>query len=85
VIRGGRVEHEVVLEHLPERVWQALVDPAELSAWLMPKDFRPEPGHRFTLDARPELGFVEGELPEAVRPRLLRCRWSGALGDTVVE
>jgi uncharacterized protein YndB with AHSA1/START domain len=84
VIRGSAIEHEVVLAHPPERVWRALADPAELGAWLMPNDFRAEPGHRFTLDARPELGFVDGEVLEARPPRLLRCRWSGVFGDTVV-
>lgn len=84
MIRDGAVEHEVLLPHPPERVWQALVDPAELGTWLMPNDFRAEPGYRFTLDARPELGFVDGEVLAAEPPRLLRCRWSGAFGNTVV-
>jgi len=85
VIRDGAIEHEVVLAHPPQRVWRALTDPGELSIWLMPNDFKPEPGHRFVLDARPELGLVDGEVLEARPPRLLRCRWSGQFGDTVVS
>jgi uncharacterized protein YndB with AHSA1/START domain len=61
VIREGRIEHEMTYPHPPERVWQALTDPAELSAWLMPTNFTPQPGSQFTLDARPELGIVAGD------------------------
>jgi uncharacterized protein YndB with AHSA1/START domain len=85
VIRDGGIEHEVVLAHPPERVWQALVDSGELGSWLMPNDFRAEAGHRFFLDARPDLGFIDGEVLEVKPPRLLRCRWSGAFGDTVLR
>jgi uncharacterized protein YndB with AHSA1/START domain len=81
VIRDGGIEHEVMLAHPPERVWQALVDSGELGAWLMPNDFKPEPGHRFFLDARPDLGFIDGEVLEVKPPSLLRCRWSGASED----
>ena len=38
------VEVDEVLPHPPERVWQALTDPALLARWLMPNDF-PKPGH----------------------------------------
>jgi uncharacterized protein YndB with AHSA1/START domain len=43
-----------------------------------------EVGRRFTFDARPTLGWIAGEVLEVDPPRLLRCRWSGAFGDTVV-
>jgi len=41
------------LSHPPERVWRALVDPELLAAWLMPTDFAPVVGHRFTFRASP--------------------------------
>ncbi len=85
MIVGGRVVHEVEYPHPPERVWRALVDSAELSAWLMTTDFVAEVGHRFTLQGGTGLGVVQGEVLRVEPPRLLRCRWSGALGDTVVE
>ena len=85
MIRGGQIEHEVLYHHPRERVWHALVDAAELGAWLMPTDFVPEVGRRFTFDARPDLGFVTGEVLEVDPPRLLRCRWSGVFGDTLVS
>jgi uncharacterized protein YndB with AHSA1/START domain len=85
VIRDGAIEHEAVYPHPPERVWHALVDPAELGTWLMPTDFVPEVGRTFTFDARPALGMVAGEVLEVEAPRLLRCRWSGQFGDTEVS
>jgi uncharacterized protein YndB with AHSA1/START domain len=84
VIRDGRIEHEVEYPYPPERVWRALVDSAELGAWLMPTDFSPEVGWHFTFDARPVLGFVHGEVLDVVPNRRLRCRWSGVFGDTEV-
>jgi uncharacterized protein YndB with AHSA1/START domain len=84
VIRDGQIEHEVAYPHPPERVWRALTEPAELGAWLMPTDFAPRAGHRFTFDARPDLGIIDGEVLDVDPPRLLRCRWSGVFGQTVV-
>lgn len=84
MITGGRIEQEQTYPYPPERVWRALTDPAELGAWLMPADFAPEPGHTFTFDARPSLGMIEGEVLDVDPPRLLRCRWSGVFGQTIV-
>ena len=33
-------------------------------------------GHRFRLDARPDFGFIDGEVIEIEPPSLLRCRWT---------
>jgi uncharacterized protein YndB with AHSA1/START domain len=84
MIRDGQIEHEQTYPHPPERVWRALTDPAELGAWLMPADFAALAGHRFTFDARPDMGIIDGEVLDAEPPRLLRCRWSGVFGETVV-
>ena len=79
------IEHEAVYPHSPERVWRALVDPAELAAWLMPNDFAPEVGREFKLETgADEIGTIEAEVLEIDEPRLLRCRWSGVFGDTQV-
>jgi uncharacterized protein YndB with AHSA1/START domain len=83
VIRDGVIHHTAVYRHPVERVWRALVDPAELRIWLMPTDFVPEVGRRFTLDD-PRLGVIRGEVLDVAPPRLLRCRWSGTFGETVV-
>jgi uncharacterized protein YndB with AHSA1/START domain len=79
-----RIEREAVYAHSPERVWRALVDPAELAAWLMPNDFVAEPGHEFTLDTGEHVGKIQAEVLEIDEPRLLRCRWTGVFGDSVV-
>jgi uncharacterized protein YndB with AHSA1/START domain len=84
VIRDGRIEHEETYPYPPERVWRALTDPAELGVWLMPTDFAALAGHKFTFDARPSLGVIDGEVLDVEPPRLLRCRWSGMFGQTVV-
>jgi uncharacterized protein YndB with AHSA1/START domain len=84
VIRHGRIEQEQTYPHPPERVWRALTEPAELGVWLMPTNFTPQAGSRFTFDARPDLGIIDGEVIDVEPPRLLRCRWSGVFGHTVV-
>ena len=79
------IEHEAVYPHSPERVWRALVDPAELAQWLMPTDFAPEVGREFVLETgSEEVGTIQAEVLELDAPRLLRCRWSGGFGDTEV-
>lgn len=84
MISGGQIEHDATYPYPPERVWRALTEPAELAVWLMPSDFAPLAGHRFTFDARPDLGIIDGEVLEVRPPWLLRCRWSGVFGQTVV-
>ena len=42
----------------------------------MPTDFAPAAGHRFRLDARPEFGFIDGEVIDIRPPHLLQCRWT---------
>jgi uncharacterized protein YndB with AHSA1/START domain len=66
----------------PGRVWQALTDPAKLAVWLMPNDFEPTVGHRFTFrtDPVPQGGFdgvVSCEVLEIDPQRLLRISWAG--------
>ena len=80
-----RIEREAVYPHSPDRVWRALVDPAELAAWLMPNDFEAEVGHEFSLETNDDvIGAIQCEVLEIDEPKLLRCRWSAVFGDTVV-
>lgn len=44
------IEVDEFVPYPASRVWRALVDPQELAQWSMASDFRPEVGHRFTLD-----------------------------------
>lgn len=75
MIDGERVLHEARYAHSVDAVWAALTDPAALAAWLMPNDFSPVVGHRFRLDARPDLGIIDAEVLQVEPPHLLRCRW----------
>jgi uncharacterized protein YndB with AHSA1/START domain len=75
------------LPHRPERVWRALTDPEQLAAWLMPNDFAPAVGHRFTFRTDPKPGFdgiVHCEVLDLEPPRLLRISWRGGGLDTTV-
>jgi uncharacterized protein YndB with AHSA1/START domain len=88
----GRISVDEFLPHPPARVWRALVDPGELARWLMPNDFRPVVGHRFTLIGKPieATGFsgtVHCEVLDIEPERMLRISWSDPEGselDTVV-
>ena len=76
MIEGNRVIHEARYPHLPERVWRALTDRAELAAWLMPNTFSLREGARFRLDARPTHAEpIECEVLEIDPPRRLQTRW----------
>jgi uncharacterized protein YndB with AHSA1/START domain len=71
-----------------EMVWYALTDSAQLSAWLMPNDFRPEIGHRFTFRTKPAPGFdgtVHCEVLELSPPARLVISWRGGPLDTRVS
>jgi uncharacterized protein YndB with AHSA1/START domain len=77
------------LPHPPERVWRAISEPEHIEAWLMPNDFRPVVGHRFTFQTRPIPpgfdGIVHCEVLVVDRPRHLAYRWQGGPLDTEVH
>ena len=71
---------EVVYAHPIERVWRALTDPKALGTWLMPNDFAPRVGHRFTFRTEPGQewnGTVECEVTRVVEPTTLAYTWQG--------
>lgn len=82
------LKFEVIYPAAIPVVWRALTDPQELSEWLMPNDFRPVVGHRFTFVTapRPDFdGIVRCEV-KAVQPEsLLSYSWVGGGIDTIVE
>jgi uncharacterized protein YndB with AHSA1/START domain len=70
------------LPHPPARVWRALTDPRRLARWLMPNDFEPTVGHRFTFRTDPVPGsdfdgVVHCEVLAIEPERLLRISWAG--------
>lgn len=68
-------------------LWRALTDSELLAAWLMPNDFRPEVGHRFTMTTDPAPmfdGIVHLEVLEIDPPHRMRWSWKGGPIDTIV-
>lgn len=77
------------LPHRRARVWEALTDPDLLARWLMPNDFKPALGHRFTFRSEPIPasdfdGVVHCEVLDIEPERLLRIRWCGGRLDSTV-
>ncbi|WP_084957684.1 SRPBCC family protein [Thermoactinospora rubra] len=83
------IEVDEFLPHPPAKVWRALTDPDLLARWLMPNDFKPVAGHRFTFTAEPipAVGFdgvIHCEVLEIEQERRLSIRWGDDALDTVV-
>jgi uncharacterized protein YndB with AHSA1/START domain len=71
---------ELELRHPPEKVWRVLTEPDLIASWLMPNDFRPQVGHRFTMRTRPAPGFdgiVHCEVLAVEPSRRLSYSWRG--------
>lgn len=86
---GDEIVHEVSYSHPVERVWRALTDRDALAMWLMPNDFEPRVGHRFTFRVGPQEGWsgvVECEVVALDAPSRVAYTWrSGAdLPQTLV-
>jgi uncharacterized protein YndB with AHSA1/START domain len=74
--------------HPIDLVWSVLTDPASMGEWLMPNDFRPQIGHRFTFRTDPAPGFdgiVHCEVLELDAPRALALAWRAGSLDTVLR
>ncbi|WP_149259324.1 SRPBCC domain-containing protein [Actinomadura sp. K4S16] len=83
------IEVDEFLPHPPAKVWRALTEPELLARWLMPNDFKPVVGHRFTFAAKPipAVGFdgtIECRVLDIEELRLLRISWRGGGLDTTV-
>ena len=83
---------EAFYPHPPEQVWKALTDSAALAKWLMPGEFEPRVGFRFSFGSNESsrLAKVEGVVLEAQIPNLLRYTWQdsgedGEAGASVVS
>lgn len=77
------IEVDEYLPHRPEVVWHALTSQDELGRWLMPNDFLPTVGHRFTFDTG-RWGTTHCEVLEIVPERTLRYSWRNGSLDTEV-
>lgn len=77
------------LPHPPERVWTALTDSRLLAAWLMPNDFVPTVGHRFTFETAPVPGqgfdgTIHCEVLTLDPQSELSISWRGGSLDSIV-
>ena len=71
---------EDVVPQPPEKVWKALTTAELVGQWLMPNDFEPVVGKRFTFKTRPIGdwdGVVQCEVLEIVPHRRLVYSWKG--------
>ena len=78
---------ERTYSHSRAHVWRALTTPELLERWLMPNDFEPRVGHRFTFRTDPGPGFdgvVRCEVLELIEGERLSFTWVGGPIDTVV-
>ena len=85
---ASKLRFEAVYAYSPDQVWVALTDPVAISEWLMPNDFRPVVGHRFTFRTKPAPGFdgiVQCKVLQADPPSRLAYSWTGGGIDTVVR
>ncbi|MFD1539702.1 SRPBCC family protein [Nonomuraea guangzhouensis] len=69
------------LAHPPAKVWRALTEPELVARWLMPNDFKPEVGHRFTFTTKPvkQTGFegvVYCQVLELEPEKRLKISWT---------
>lgn len=77
------IEVDQYFPHPPAKLWRALTTPELMAQWLMPNDFRPVVGHRFTFRGRPvaQTGFsgqIACRVLECVPPQRLRISWADA-------
>ena len=75
------VTKTLIYDATPDALWAALTDPALIAEWLMPNDFEPREGHKFTLRAGRMPGWdgiIHCELLELDPPRKMRWSWQGS-------
>ncbi|HLY56825.1 MAG TPA: SRPBCC domain-containing protein [Stellaceae bacterium] len=79
------IEREI--PHPAEKVWRALSQGHLVAEWLLPNDFRPDVGHRFTLRAPPMPqwdGVVHCEVLSVEALKHLSYSWTVGAMETVV-
>lgn len=78
-----RIEVDQYFRHPPSKLWRALTTPELMAQWLMPNDFEPIVGHRFTFRVRPvaQTGFsgrIACQVLELRPQKTLRISWADA-------
>jgi uncharacterized protein YndB with AHSA1/START domain len=83
------IDITVSYPHPPSRVWEALTSSEALAAWLMPNDFQPVAGHRFSFQTKPRRAFgfdgvVRCQVLELDPPHRMVWSWAGGSIETTV-
>lgn len=78
-----KIEVDQYFPHSPTKLWRALTTPELIAQWLMPNDFKPVIGHRFTFHSRPvvQTGFsgrIACEVLDLVPQERLQMSWGHA-------
>lgn len=71
---GWQIRFERHLRHAPERVWQALVDPAQQDRWMPGVRIEAAPGGAVVFDFGDE-GRADGEVVAIEPPAVLEHSW----------
>jgi uncharacterized protein YndB with AHSA1/START domain len=77
------IDATLVYPHPVARVWAALTSSEALAVWLMPNDFEPVLGRKFTFTTKPAPGFdgiVWCEVLELDPPSRMVWSWAGGMG-----
>jgi len=72
------IKHTIVIEAPIQKVWDALVDPGQVSQWLGAIGFAPQVGHQFHFQADPQGGWdgvTRSEVMEITPPHTLSFTW----------
>jgi uncharacterized protein YndB with AHSA1/START domain len=77
------IKVEKFLPFAPSKVWRALTDAALVGQWLMPCDFIPSVGHRFTFDTG-GWGLTQCEVVAVEPETLVSYTWRNPPLDTLV-
>lgn len=83
------ITRDLYFPHATEKVWRALTTRDAIGKWLMPNDFEPRVGHRFTFQTTPMPalnfdGICHCEVTACEPPRLLSYTWNGGALSTQV-
>lgn len=70
------IQKEKMYDHSIEKVWKAISEAEEISAWFIKADFKPEVGYKYTFTAPEEQNCTQitGEVKEA-SPYTLVYTW----------
>ena len=79
------IRKSTVYNHSPADVWAAITDPHAIAEWLMPNDFKPVLGHKFTFQTDPNFICrhveIDGEVLELEPQRRMVWAWIRVLPD----